>query len=181
MNRVFAIIGLVILAIAIVYLTQGISKTAPTEDEADQAQRVQQQAQVEKQRKAIIAQITPTGPSNIPQSEETLGNPATAKHHIKVGWFYDEDNLKNPEQLIIPLQTVAKFVEHENGKVSAVIVDLDVPREDRSPAAQSVTDVGMQFDGNHPFFQNFSGGMMSQDELEESMASGMREKVPSKQ
>lgn len=181
MNRAFVIIGLVILAVGLVYLNQGISKNAPTEDAADQAQQKQAQVQAQAQAQAMAAQITPTGPSNIPQSETTLGNAATAKHHIKVGWIYDEANLKNPEQLIVPLQTIAEFVKHENGKVSAEIVDLDVPREDRSPAAQSITDLGLQFDDSQPLSQNFSGSSLSQDELMESLASAMREKVPPKQ
>ena len=180
MNRLFVAIGLVILGVGLVYLNQGITKTAPTEDAADQAQKAQEKAQADVQQKAMISQLTPTGPSNIPQPEMTLGNPATAKHHIKIGWVYDEANLKNPEELATPLQSIAQFVQSQKGNVSAEIADLDIPREDRSPAAQSVTNLGVQFDDSHPFTANLSGPPVPQDQLMETLVLLARQHLPSK-
>lgn len=180
MNRVLVIIGLVILAVGLVYLNQGITKTAPTEDAVEQADRQQSQATADAQTKAMTEQITPKGPSSITPPEITIGDPAKAKHHIQVGWVYDEANLKSPEELAIPLQSIAEFVQNGKGKVSAEIVDLDVPSEDRSPAARSVTDLGIQVDGNYPFTDNLSGTPLTQDQLMETLSSLTRARPPVK-
>ena len=180
MNRVFVIIGLVILAVGLVYLNQGISKTAPTEDAVEQAQQKQQQAQSDAQQKAIAARVTPSGPETALPSEETVGNPQTAKHHIQVGWIYDDVNLKNPEALVLPLQTIRDFVKQQGGTVSAEIVDLDVPNEDRSPAARAVTDLGIRFDDLYAFNNNFTGQVMPQGEITEMLTMQMKEKSPIK-
>ena len=110
MNRIFVIIGIIILGVALVYLNQGISKTAPTEEAAEQAQSAQEKAAGEEQHKAMITKITPTGPDSVPKPEETVGDPAKAKHHIQVGWVYDETNLKDPEGLMVSMDLVEQFV-----------------------------------------------------------------------
>ena len=57
----------------------------------------------------------------------------------------------------MPLQAIRDYVKQSGGTVSAEIVDLDVPVEDRTPAAQAVTSLGIRMDG-HPLF----GGNVSE-------------------
>lgn len=64
-----------------------------------------------------------------------------------MGWIYDEANQKKPETLTVPLQAIRDYVQHSGGAMSAEIVDLDIPLEDRSPAAQAVTELGIQMNG----------------------------------
>ena len=61
--------------------------------------------------------------------------------------MYDEANQAKPETLTVPLQTIRDYVQQSGGTASAEIVDLDVPAEDRSPAAQGVTELGVMVDG----------------------------------
>lgn len=150
MNRLLVIGGVVLLLIALVFLNQGMKKAArPDHDEDEQAQT--QQAKVPA---ASSAQGTP---GSVPLPEEALGDPATARYRLQVGWVYDEANQKKPETLTAPLQTIRDYVQHSGNLVSAEIVDLDVPVEDRSPAAQTVTELGIHVNG-----QTIHAGNLSQ-------------------
>lgn len=146
MKRAFVAVGVIVLAAALVFLNQGLKKSAQPDHDDDE--KAQQQAQ-----KPSTAPGDPTAP--IPP-EETLGDPATAKHHIQVGWVYDEANQLKPETLSVSLQMVREYVKH-SGNVSAEIVDMDVPAEDRSPAAQTVTALGIIVDGKSLYSGNVSG------------------------
>ncbi len=99
MNRLFLIAGLLILVAAMVFLSQGIKRNSPTdEDLQQQAQQAQQDAQKAQQKAApaSTAPVKPSSASALP-AEETVGNPAGAKHHIQVGWVYDEADQNAPE------------------------------------------------------------------------------------
>ena len=153
MNRLFLMIGVGIAIVALLFLSQGIKKASPTDED------LQKQAQEAAQKNA-----PPTPPSappaKIPSAadaqppEEALGDPATAKYHIFVGWVYDEANQAHPESLETPLQVVRGFVAKSQGKLSAEIVNLDVPVEDRSPAAQKVTELGVNIEGHKIITEN---------------------------
>ena len=153
MNRLFLMIGVGIAIVALLFLSQGIKKASPTDED------LQKQAQEAAQKNA-----PPTPPSAPPAKvpsaadaqppEESLGDPATAKYHIFVGWVYDEANQAHPESLETPLQVVRDFVAKSQGKLSAEIVNLDVPVEDRSPAAQKVTELGVNIEGHKIITEN---------------------------
>ena len=143
MKRLLIIVGLVLLGGALVFLNQGVRKSAvPDKDEDEQAQ--QSKATPE-------TAITPADPNSILPAEETVGDSPAVKHRIQVGWVYSEANQQKPETLTMPLQAVRDYVKQSGGTVSAEIVDLDVPVEDRTPAAQAVTSLGIRMDG-HPIF-----------------------------
>ena len=80
--------------------------------------------------------------------EGTIGNPATAKYKITVGWDYDAANQAKPEALTQALGTVVKFVNAHNGSAAAEIVDLDIPSQQRSPEARTVTHLGVSVNGS---------------------------------
>lgn len=143
MNRLFVVAGLAILIAALVFLNQGIKKTGqPDSDDAPPPQTAAQTAPAPK-----AAALPPSiSPATLP-AEQTLGDPATAKHHIVVGWSYNENNQKQPASLAQPLQAVQEYVARSGGSTSAVIVNTDVPASDRSPAAQAVTGNGVSVDG----------------------------------
>ncbi len=144
MNRLFVIAGLAILVAALVFLNQGIKKTG-LPDRDDDAPPPQTAAQTAPAPKA--AALPPSiSPATLP-AEQTLGNPATAKHHIVVGWSYNENNQQKPASLTAPLQAVQDYVAKSGGSASAVIVNTDIPASDRSPAAQGVTANGVAVDG----------------------------------
>ncbi len=156
MNRLFLIVGIVILIAALAFLNQGIKKASPTD--ADLEQQAQQAAQAKSQPAAAPAANASqqSALTDALPAEETVGNPATAQRHIQVGWVYDEANQANPEILKGPLQAIRDYVNRSRGGVSAEIVDLDVPAEDRSPAAQAVRDLGVAVDGQPVMPGNFS-------------------------
>ncbi len=146
MKRLLIVVGLIVLAAALVFLNQGLKKSAvPDKDEDQQAQ----------QSKAAAPSV-PTDSAAVLPPEETVGDPAAAKHHIEVGWVYNEANQQKPEALSTPLQAIRDYITHSGESVSAEIVDLDVPVEDRSPAAQSVTSLGVRMDGRTLFGGNLS-------------------------
>ena len=45
--------------------------------------------------------------------DETVGDPAKARHHIQIGWSYDEANQKNPAMLTGPIEAVQGLREEE--------------------------------------------------------------------
>jgi len=144
MKRVLVVAGLVFLAVALVFLNQGLKKSAQPDHDDEQAQ---QQTQ-----KPPAATADPR--AALPP-EETFGNPTTAKHHILVGWVYDEANQLKPETLSASLQMIREYVKHTEG-VSAEVVNMDIPTADRSPAAQTVTALGITVDGKPLYKGNVS-------------------------
>lgn len=80
-------------------------------------------------------------------AETSIGNPATAKYHILVGWVYNETYQQDPASLQTALSEILKFAQSRSADVALEIVNLDVPAEDLSPAAQQVTQVGVTVDG----------------------------------
>lgn len=137
MKRVLIIAGLVFLAATLVFLNQGLKKSAvPDHDEEQQAQQAK-----------APTPPAPVDPKTVPASEETVGDPKTARHHIEAGWVYDEGNQQKPETLTVALQEIREYVGKSGGIASAEIVNLDVPVEDRSPAARTVTELGIFVDG----------------------------------
>lgn len=150
MKRLLIIVGLILLGGALVFLNQGVRKSAmPDQDEDEQAQQAKAAA-------AQSAPTTPIDPKAVLPAEETVGNPATAQRHIEAGWVYDEGNQRKPETLTVPIQTIHDLVNKSGGQVSAEIVDLDVPVEDRTPAAQTVTTLGVRVDGRSVSTDNLS-------------------------
>ena len=143
MNRLLAAAGLAILIAALVFLNQGIKKTG-SPDTSDDAPPPQKAAQTTPAPKATLPPSV--SPATLP-AEQTLGDPATAKHHIIVGWSYNENNQKQPMSLMSPLQAVQEYVAKSGGSASAIIVNTDVPASDRSLAAQAVTGNGVSVDG----------------------------------
>jgi len=80
-------------------------------------------------------------------AEEIIGDPAKAKTRILVGWTFDETNQPAPQSLGEALQAVRGMAQKSKGAVAAVIVNLDVPEEELSPAARTVTKQGIQIVG----------------------------------
>ncbi|MGI4789682.1 MAG: hypothetical protein ACRYFS_12620 [Janthinobacterium lividum] len=147
MNRLFVIAGLVILVVALVFLNQGIKKSGlPDNDDAPPPATAQTAPPPARPRTAAPS----AGPSALP-AEQTVGNPATAKHHIVVGWSYSDANQQKPEALNAPLQAIQSYVQKTGGSVSAEIVNVDVPAADRSPAAKSAPGNGIYVDGKPVF------------------------------
>jgi hypothetical protein len=144
MNRLFVIAGLAILIVALVFLNQGIKKTGLSDDDA--APPPASAAQSAPAPKTAPGPPASPAPAGLP-AEQTVGNPATAKHHIVVGWSYNEANQQKPDSLTTPLQAVQSYVQKSGGSVSAEIVNTDVPASDRSPAAQAVAGNGVFVDG----------------------------------
>ena len=144
MNRFMVIAGLVILGTAVVFLGRGVNQNAVPEPGDDDPPKQSQQKTPPKT--AAPSAVSTAEVARNP-AEETVGNPATAKRHLLVGWVYDEGNEAKPETLDAPLQAVRDYAQRSGGTVSAEIVDLDVPAEDRSPAAQAVIDLGVTLDG----------------------------------
>jgi hypothetical protein len=145
MKRWLAIAGLVVLALTLVFLNQGMKKAAAPDKDEDEAPAQAQKAPIK---------TAPIDPNGILPAEETLGDIKTAHQHIQLGWVYTDNYYKYPENLNNAIQAVRDYVRNSNGRASAEIVDLDVPLEDRSPAAREVTDLGMQAAGQVLYSQN---------------------------
>ena len=143
MNRLFVGTGLVILVVALFFINQGVNKSGRADHEDD--------APPPAAAKPVPAANRPAPPPAVTTedlpAEQALGNPATAKHHITIGWTYSEANQKAPDTLAKPLQAVQDLVKKSGGAVSAEIVNVAVPSADRSPAAQGVAGSGVFVDG----------------------------------
>lgn len=158
MKRWFLGAVLVVLVLAFGFLKQGVHKSSMTEDEQQQAAQEAQKAQADKAEaaaKKTAASAASAAPgADDPPSEEVVGDPATAKHHIQVGWIYSDTDAVDVSKLKAALGEVRTFALQSGGACSVVFVDLDVPAEDRSPAAKGVTDLGVEVDGQNIYDQN---------------------------
>lgn len=162
MKRWFLGAVLIILVVAFGFLTQGVHKSSLTEDQEQQLAQEAQKEQADKAKDAAAKQpaapASPAAPvsadtATLP-AEEIIGDPATAKHHLEVGWVYEDTDVVNSDRLKAALAEARTFAQKSGGAVSAVIVDLDVPAEDRSPAAQGAANLGVSLDGNSVYAQN---------------------------
>ena len=142
MNRLFVVAGLAILIVALVFLNKGINKAAVSDSDNAPPPPPKSGPAV----KVPAATPPPNTPAALP-AEQTFGDPASAKHHVVIGWAYNEANQKNPAALTAPLQAVQSYVQKSGGTVSAEIVNTEVPPSDRSPAAKSVAGDGVFVDG----------------------------------
>lgn len=162
MKRWFWAALLVILVVAFAFLKQGVHRSSLTGDQEQRMMQEAQKAQADKAKEAAKqAAATPPAPpaanaspdTTLP-AEEVVGDPATAKHHIEVGWIYEDTDVVDAGKLKAALAEVRDFAQKSGGTVSAVLVDLDVPAEDRSPAAQEVVDLGAEMDGQSVYDKN---------------------------
>lgn len=145
MKRMALIVGLILLVVVLVFINRGISNTAKPDNDDDDSQQTASKSSSSKP----TTPPGPTGPdmSSMLQPEMTVGDPARAKYKVTVGWVYDDTNQANIQTLVGALQVVRQAVAASNGALSAEIVDLDVPAGDLSPAAQSVTNLGVAVNG----------------------------------
>ena len=157
MNRLFVIAGLVILVVALVFLNQGIKKAGVSDDDNAPPPAAAKTTAA----KPPTAPSSAAAPTALP-AEQTVGNPATAKHHVLIGWSYNDTNQQKPQALTAPIQAVQNYVQQTGGRVSAEIVNTDVPAADRSPAARGVTGNGVFVDGKPVFRGDISTAPPSQ-------------------
>lgn len=141
MNRLFVIAGLAILIVALVFINRGVNKAGQPDHDEDAPPPAAKAAPAQPSVK-----LPSTATTDLP-AEQTVGNPATAKHKIVVGWSYSEASQQKPELLTSPLKAIQGYAQQTGGAVSAEIVNTDVPASDRSPAAQVVTGNGVFVDG----------------------------------
>lgn len=142
MNRVAAIIGILLLIVALVFLNRGISKTAPADHDHDE-----QAASQTSKKPAAAPANAPGSVADVVPPEITVNDPAKAKTRVDIGWVYDPETLPDPAALASQLQQVQEYVGPSNGAMSLEVVNLDVPAEDLSPAAQAVTQLGITVNG----------------------------------
>lgn len=158
MKRWFTGAVLIVLVLAFGFLKQGVHKSSMTEDEQQQAAQEAQKAQADKAEasaKKTAASAASAAPgADDPPAEEVIGDPATAKHHIQVGWIHNDTDVVDANKLKAALGEVRAFTLQSGGACSVVLVDLDVPAEDRSPAAKGVTDLGVEVDGQSIYNEN---------------------------
>ncbi len=138
MNRLFMGAGLAILVVALIFINKGINKAGQPDHDDDTPPAAQSAP--------APATLPATATNDLP-AEQTVGNPATAKHKIVVGWSYNENNQQKPDTLAGPIKAIQDYAQKTGGSVSAVIVNTDVPASDRSPAAQAVLGNGVFVDG----------------------------------
>lgn len=137
MKRFAPLFAALLLVFALVFVKHNLDKAAPGEHEDEQAS---------------TSQSTPAK-APIPAREETEFLPEEmigsggAKYKITVGWVYNETNQPDPTALQDALGTVRQLAQRSDGAISAQIVNVDVPPEDRSPGAQAVTRVGVSVNG----------------------------------
>ncbi len=149
MKRLLPILGVGVLIALLAFLNGSIHQNAQTDAEqqqaAQEAQKKAQEAQKPAPPKAsptAAGTATPTLPPEV-----TVGSPAQAKYKITVGWVYDESNQPRPQALADALKAVEDAAQASGGTASGEVVNLDAPAEEVSPAAQSVTGLGIQVNG----------------------------------
>ncbi len=140
MNRLFVGFALAVLIVALVFINQGVKKSGTPDHDEDAPPRTAAAAQ----KPAVKVPGMATTATDLP-AEQTVGDPASAKHKIVVGWSYNEVNQQKPETLAAPLKAIRNYAQKTGSSV--VIVNTDVPVSDRSPAARSITKNGVFVDG----------------------------------
>ncbi len=146
MNRLFVVAGLVILVVALVFLNQGIKKTGLPDHDEDAAPPPAAAKTAPPPATKVPGMTPGTASADLP-AEQTVGNPAAAKHRITVGWAYTDTSQQKPETLKAPLAAIQSYAQKTGGAVSAEIVNTDVPVSDRSPAARTIAAPGVYVDG----------------------------------
>ena len=141
MNRLFVGGALVILIVALVFINQGVKKSGTPDHDEDAPPP---QSAPAAQKPAVKVPGMASTAADLP-AEQTVGNPASAKHKIVVGWSYNKTSQQKPETLAAPLKAIQEYAQKTGSSV--VIVNTDVPVSDRSPAAQAVTGNGVFVDG----------------------------------
>ena len=114
---------------ALALLNKGIGKNAQPDTDDDDGNK---QAQSQPQKPAAPPPSAPGAKASIPP-EGTIGNMATAKYKITVGWQYDPANQAKPEALTQALGAVVQFVNAQKGSAAAEIADLDMPAHSELP------------------------------------------------
>ncbi len=147
MNRLFVIAGLVILVVALVFINQGVNKAGQPDHDEDAPPPIAKSAPTTKVPATKVPGMTPAAGGDQLPAEQTVGDPATAKHKVVVGWSYNEASQQKPDTLAAPIKAVQEYAQKTGGTVSVEIVNTDVPVSDRSPAAQAVTKNGVFVDG----------------------------------
>ena len=142
MRQLGLIVGVLVLIGALVMLNNGIGKNAPPDPGDDAPPQTQSQTQ-----KPSPSAAPPASKATVPASEEAEGNPATAKYQITVGWAYDAANQAHPAALAQALDAVRQFAQNHPRAVSVEMADVDVPLEQRSPAARTVAGQGVYVNG----------------------------------
>lgn len=90
---------------------------------------------------------TPIGAkSDAPPDELTLGNPATAKTHVTIGYSIDETLQTNPKPLNDVI-TEAESWQKSHPTASVQVVDVDIPPSERTAPSSSSVPVGVTVSG----------------------------------
>lgn len=129
MKRFAPILGILVLIGLLALLNKGMNKNAGRDND-DAPPR------------PAAAKVTTTAQDPLP-SEITLGDAATAQYKVTVGWVYDRTNQPDPAALAQVIDAVKQSVAASGGRLSAEIVNLDVPPDELSPQAQAVTELGV--------------------------------------
>lgn len=137
MKRFVPIIAILVLVGMLALLTRTINKSAGSDEDRPPPPAAT---------KAPAPPALPSAADPLPP-EITLGNPATAQDKVTMGWVYDSANQADPTALAQAIDAVKQRAAASGGKVSAEIVNLDVPGDELSPQAQSVTGLGVAING----------------------------------
>lgn len=135
MKRFAPILGILVLIGLLALLNKGMNKNAARDNDDAPAEPAAASPRP-------AAKITTTAQDPLP-SEITLGNAATAQYKVTMGWVYDRTNQPDPAALAQAIDAVKQGVAASGGRLSAEIVNLDVPPDELSPRAQAVTELGV--------------------------------------
>lgn len=136
MKRFAPIIGILVLIGLLALLNKSMNKTAVRDD--DDATVLPPAAAA----KSTVAAQDPLPP------EMTLGNAGTAQYKITLGWVYDSATQTDPAALTQAVDAVKQSVAASGGRMSAEIVNLDMPAKELSPQSGAVTGLGVAINGN---------------------------------
>lgn len=137
MKRYLPLVFIAIIIVAITSLNNGIRKTAPKEHDDEET------AQKQKDNKpAEAAPVTDLIPSEL-----IINDPEKAATKATIGWIYDPKTMADPMALRMIAGAIQAWTTSTHGKTSLVMVNLDVPKDQRSPAARNVDQLGLTIDG----------------------------------
>lgn len=135
MKRFAPILGILVLIGLLALLNKGMNKNGARDNDDAPAEPAAASPRP-------ATKITTTAQDPLP-SEITLGNAATAQYKVTVGWVYDRTNQPDPAVVAQAIDAVKQGVAASGGRLSAEIVNLDVPPDELSPQAQAVTELGV--------------------------------------
>lgn len=142
-------IGILILICLLAGLNMWQSRSTPTGDDDDQQSQQQSSNPATQSANKPVANLTGDLVTSL-LPEQTIGNPATAKTRITIGYIFDTQTQAHPEAASTIVDSVRGWVQQQGNAASLQLVCLDLPPDQLTDPADAKVPLGITIDGRQP-------------------------------